>query len=79
MKISFNILYDDEIFHIRALKTADLDELDLQRMDILEQEWQDLRDPRPEAQYKIEWEEDKDFYGLARKRAYPENRKRKTE
>jgi hypothetical protein len=83
MKIIFDILYDDEVFHIKAIKTADLDSTDLDRAGSLEQEWQALHDPRPEAKHKLEFEpmKDEDFWPLrsGRKRMFPENRKRKAE
>jgi hypothetical protein len=80
MAITFDILYDDEVFHFRADKTADLDSTDLERLDSLDKEWQALRDSRPEAQFKVEFEElkDDDFWP-ERKRMFPINRKRKAE
>jgi hypothetical protein len=83
MKITFDILYDDEVFHIKAIKTADLDSMDLGRIGSLEQEWQALHDPRPEAKHKLEFEpiKDDDSWPVwpGRKRMFPENRKRKAE
>jgi hypothetical protein len=36
MKITFDILYDDEVFHFKAIKTADLDSAELERTGSLE-------------------------------------------
>jgi hypothetical protein len=51
MKVKFGLFYDDEIFHVKASKTADLDLTNLKRLSSLEEEWQALHDPRPEAKY----------------------------
>lgn len=80
MKIKFSMFYDDEVFLFRAVKTADLDSRDLKRTGSLEREWQALHDPRPEAKYKLEYERMKeDGFWPARKRIFPENKKRKAE
>jgi hypothetical protein len=80
MKIKFGIFYDDETFRFKAAKTADLDSTDLERLSSLEEEWQALHDPNPDAKYKIEFEEmkDEDWFPV-RKRMYPCNKKRKAE
>jgi len=78
MTITFNMFYDDEIFHFKAIKTADLDTTDLGRLTGLEQEWKTLHNP--DHQYKIEYEERKDdVLWSERKRLFPINRKRKVE
>ena len=76
MKILFNILYDDEIFHFKGMKTADLSSTDLERTYGLEEEWQALSDASPEAKFKVEWEWQTECW-RERKRMFPENRKRK--
>jgi hypothetical protein len=80
MEINFDILYDDEVFHFKAVKTADLDSADLERTGSLEQEWNNLHDPRPEVKYKLLFDRTKeeDFWPT-RKRVFPENKKRKAE
>jgi hypothetical protein len=57
MNVTFHILYDDEIFHFNAMKIADLDSTDLERMGSLEQEWQALHDPNPEVKCKLQYED----------------------
>jgi len=82
MTIKFDLLYDDEIFHFKAIKTADLDTTDLDRLGSLEQEWKALHDPNPEAMWKIEYHkigDSKSGYGLERKRYFPINKRRKAE
>jgi hypothetical protein len=81
MTVSFNIFYDDEIFHFKAIKTADLDTTDLERVSSLEQEWKALHDPNPEARYKIKYDKvgKGEDYGLERQRYFPINGKRKAE
>jgi hypothetical protein len=78
MKILFNILYDDEVFHLKGFKTADLEPSDLERTYSLENEWAALHDPRPEAKLKVEREKQGECW-WERKRMFPENRKRKAE
>lgn len=80
MNIVFHMVYDDEIFRVKAMKIADLDSTDLERMGSLEQEWQALHDPKPEIKDKLEYEEMGDEDGWPRrKRMFPCNRKRKAE
>jgi hypothetical protein len=80
MNIIFHIVYDDEIFRIKAMKVADLDSTDTERISSLEQEWQALHNPNPEAKDKIEYEEmGDDGFWPERKRRFPCNRKRKAE
>jgi hypothetical protein len=82
MTIKFDLLYDDEIFHFKAIKTADLDTTDLDRLGSLEQEWKALHDPNPEAMWKIQYHkigDSKSGYGLERKRYFSINKRRKAE
>jgi hypothetical protein len=80
MKITFAIHYDDEVFRFKAIKAADLDSAELESTGSLEQEWQALHDPRPEAKFELEFERRKENgFWLVRKRMFPENRKRKAE
>jgi hypothetical protein len=78
MTIKFSLFYDDELFYFKAIKTADLDTTDLERVSSLEQEWKALHDPNPNAICKIEYHKLPD-YGLERKRYFPINKKRKAE
>ncbi|KAE9363926.1 hypothetical protein N431DRAFT_355698 [Stipitochalara longipes BDJ] len=78
MKLLFDILYDDEVFHMKAVKTADLDSSDLERTYTLEEEWQALYDLRPEAKFKVKFEKQGECW-YERMRIFPENRKRKAE
>ena len=78
MMIKFTLFYDDELFHFKGIKTADLDTTDLESVRSLEQEWKALHDPNPNAMWKIEYHKLPD-YGLERKRWFPMNKKRKAE
>lgn len=82
MDIAFSLFYDDELFKFKAMKTADLDSADVERIGSLEQEWKDLHDSRPEARDHWEFEpmNDDDNWIPVRKRKYPyTNRRRKAE